>query len=155
MEDSGNRQSQIANHKSLGLTTIVPTFNEESNILDCLASLSFADEILVVDSFSTDRTPELARSVPKVRFLQHAYEGNGPQCNWAMDQAASTDGHPGSSLPAPGAEPPAEFVKYPLDGGRVDGAEIVGLVIQKLSNLPHRTLKIALPRRWARTGWVL
>jgi len=70
------------------LTAIVPTFNEEANIRDCLASLSFADEILVVDSFSTDRTVELARSVPKVRVLQHAYEGNGPQCNWAMDQAS-------------------------------------------------------------------
>src|SRR5712691_10340428 len=70
------------------LTAIVPTFNEEANIPDCLASLSFADEILVVDSFSTDGTVELARSVPKVRVLQHAYEGNGPQCNWAMDQAS-------------------------------------------------------------------
>jgi glycosyltransferase involved in cell wall biosynthesis len=70
------------------LTAIVPTFNEEANILDCLACLSFADEILVVDSYSTDGTMELARSVPKVRVLQHAYEGNGPQCNWAMDQAS-------------------------------------------------------------------
>jgi glycosyltransferase involved in cell wall biosynthesis len=70
------------------LTAIVPTFNEESNISDCLASLGFADEILVVDSFSTDRTVELARAHPKVRVLQHTYEGNGPQCNWAMEQAA-------------------------------------------------------------------
>ena len=70
------------------LTAIVPTYNEESNILDCLSSVSFADEILVVDSFSTDRTVELARTVAKVRVLSHAYEGNGPQCNWAMDQAS-------------------------------------------------------------------
>jgi glycosyltransferase involved in cell wall biosynthesis len=70
------------------LTAIVPTYNEESNILDCLASLSFADEILVVDSFSTDGTVEVARPIPKVRVLQHAYEGNGPQCNWAMDRAS-------------------------------------------------------------------
>lgn len=71
----------------LGLTAIVPTFNEESNIPDCLASLGFADEILLVDSFSTDRTVELAEAVPKVRVLRHEYEGNGPQCNWAMEQA--------------------------------------------------------------------
>src|SRR6266542_410797 len=70
------------------LSAIVPTFNEEDNIADCLASLSFADEILVVDSFSTDRTAEIARPVPKVRLLQHEYRGNGPQCNWAMEQAA-------------------------------------------------------------------
>src|SRR5713226_4025864 len=70
------------------LTAIIPTYNEESNVLDCLASVAFADEILVVDSFSTDRTVELARSVLNARVLQHAYEGNGPQCNWAMDQAS-------------------------------------------------------------------
>ena len=70
------------------LSAVVPTFNEESNIGECLAGLSFADEILVVDSFSTDRTVEIARTVPKVRVLQHEYGGNGPQCNWAMEQAA-------------------------------------------------------------------
>jgi glycosyltransferase involved in cell wall biosynthesis len=87
--DSSRRdhESQITNHKSPGLTAIVPTFNEEANISDCLTSLDFADEILVVDSFSTDRTLELARAQPKVRVLQHEYEGNGPQCNWAMERA--------------------------------------------------------------------
>ncbi len=70
------------------LSAIVPTFNEEGNIRDCLATLDFADEILVVDSFSTDRTVEIARGAPKTRVLQHEYFGNGPQCNWAMEQAA-------------------------------------------------------------------
>ncbi len=70
------------------LTAIVPTFNEEGNIRDCLATLSFADEILVVDSFSTDGTVERAKAVPKVRVLEHEYFGNGPQCNWAIERAA-------------------------------------------------------------------
>jgi glycosyltransferase involved in cell wall biosynthesis len=70
------------------LTAIVTTYNEEANIRDCLDSLSFADEILVVDSFSTDATVEIARAMPGVRLLQHEYRGNGPQCNWAMEQAA-------------------------------------------------------------------
>lgn len=83
-----NHKSQITNRQTLGLTAIVPTFNEESNISDCLAGLGFADEILVVDSFSTDRTVELARAHPRTRVLQHAYAGNGPQCNWAMEHAA-------------------------------------------------------------------
>jgi glycosyltransferase involved in cell wall biosynthesis len=74
-------------NQSRGLTAIVPTYNEEENISDCLSSLGFADEILVVDSFSTDRTVEIAQEKPKVRLLQHEYFGNGPQCNWAMDQA--------------------------------------------------------------------
>lgn len=70
------------------LTAIVPTRNEERNIAECLATLGFADEILVVDSGSTDRTREIAAAVPRTRVLEHEYRGNGPQCNWAMDQAA-------------------------------------------------------------------
>jgi glycosyltransferase involved in cell wall biosynthesis len=70
------------------LSAIVTTFNEEENIADCLSTLGFADEILVVDSFSTDRTVAIAGASPKTRVLQHPYAGNGPQCNWAMDQAA-------------------------------------------------------------------
>jgi glycosyltransferase involved in cell wall biosynthesis len=70
------------------LTAIVPTLNEERNIAACLATLGFADEILVVDSGSTDRTREIAAAVPRVRVLEHEYLGNGPQCNWAMERAS-------------------------------------------------------------------
>jgi glycosyltransferase involved in cell wall biosynthesis len=70
------------------LSVIVPTFNEEFNIAECLEGLGFADEILVVDSFSTDRTVQIAGAFPKVRVLQHEYGGNGPQCNWAMERAS-------------------------------------------------------------------
>ncbi len=45
----------------MGLSAVVITCNEESNIARCLESLSFADEIVVLDSFSTDRTVEIAR----------------------------------------------------------------------------------------------
>jgi glycosyltransferase involved in cell wall biosynthesis len=72
-----------------GLTAIVPTFNEEGNVRQCLETLSFADEILVVDSFSTDRTAEIAGAFPNARVLQHEYFGNGPQCNWAIGRAAN------------------------------------------------------------------
>ena len=71
------------------LTAIVTTLNEEGNIAECLATLSFADEILVVDSYSTDRTVSIASGIARVKVLQHEYAGNGPQCNWAMDQAAN------------------------------------------------------------------
>jgi len=70
------------------LSAIVTTFNEEGNIAECLATLSFADEILVVDSYSTDKTVAIAAAIPGVRVLRHEYSGNGPQCNWGMDQAA-------------------------------------------------------------------
>jgi glycosyltransferase involved in cell wall biosynthesis len=73
--------------RTVGVTAIVPVFNEEENVAECLAGLAFADEILVVDSGSTDRTREIAAAMPKTRVLEHEYLGNGPQCNWAMDQA--------------------------------------------------------------------
>jgi len=68
------------------ITAIVTTFNEETNIASCLESLLWCDEILVVDSFSTDRTAEIARGYPKVRFVQRTYYGSASQKNWAMDQ---------------------------------------------------------------------
>lgn len=70
------------------LSALVTSFNEEENIRECLESLSFADEILLVDSFSTDRTVEIAKSLPKVRVLQRAYGSAAAQCNWGMDQVS-------------------------------------------------------------------
>src|SRR6185369_6479305 len=68
------------------VSAIITTFNEEANIGDCIKSLLWCDEILVVDSFSTDRTPEIARGFDKVRFFQRTYFGSASQKNWAMDQ---------------------------------------------------------------------
>jgi glycosyltransferase involved in cell wall biosynthesis len=66
---------------------IVACFNEEEHIGGCLASLSWCDEVIVVDSFSADRTAEIARGFPNVRFFQRTYYGDGSQRNWAMNQA--------------------------------------------------------------------
>jgi len=68
------------------VSAIITTFNEEANIGECIQSLLWCDEILVVDSFSTDRTPEIARGFDKVRFSQRTYFGSASQKNWAMDQ---------------------------------------------------------------------
>ncbi len=71
------------------LSAIITTFNEEANIAGCIESLLWCDEILVVDSFSTDRTPEIVRGYEqKVRFYQRTYFGSASQKNWAMDQVA-------------------------------------------------------------------
>lgn len=69
----------------LPLSVVVTTYNEEINILDCLESVLWADEILVVDSYSTDQTLELARRYP-VRILQREYYGSAAQKNWALDR---------------------------------------------------------------------
>ena len=71
------------------ISAIVTTFNEEAHIAGCIESLLWCDEILVVDSFSTDRTPEIARGYGKVRFFQRTYFGSASQKNWAMDQVES------------------------------------------------------------------
>lgn len=68
------------------VSAIITTFNEEVHIAACIESLLWCDEILVVDSFSTDRTPEIARGYEKVRFYQRTYYGSASQKNWAMDQ---------------------------------------------------------------------
>ena len=61
--------------------------NEEKNIEDCLASLDFAKEIVVVDSGSTDNTESLCRANPKVSFFQKEWPGFGAQKNFAAEQA--------------------------------------------------------------------
>lgn len=71
------------------VSAIVTTFNEEAHIAACIESLLWCDEILVVDSFSTDRTPEIARGYEKVRFFQRTYFGSASQKNWAMDQVTN------------------------------------------------------------------
>lgn len=68
------------------LSATVITFNEEINIARCLRSLEqVADEIVVVDSFSNDRTEQLARSFKKVIFFQNKFDGYVQQKNFAME----------------------------------------------------------------------
>lgn len=69
-----------------GLTAIVTTLNEAERIADCLARLKFADEVLVVDSFSTDETVEIARQCG-AQVLEHEYLSPASQKNWAIAQA--------------------------------------------------------------------
>jgi glycosyltransferase involved in cell wall biosynthesis len=69
------------------VTGIVTCFNEERHIAACLESLAWCDEIVVLDSFSTDRTAEIARAFPRVRFLERTYYGAAAAKNFAMEQA--------------------------------------------------------------------
>ena len=69
----------------LPLSVVITTYNEEVNIADCLRSVLWADEILVVDSFSSDRTMEYAREFP-VQILEREYFGSAAQKNWSLDK---------------------------------------------------------------------
>lgn len=67
------------------LSVAVITFNEEKNIEELLNSVSsVADEILILDSHSTDKTKDLALKNPKVRFLSQDFQGHVEQKNLAM-----------------------------------------------------------------------
>lgn len=69
------------------LSVIITTFNEEANIARCIESVQeLADDILIVDSFSTDDTVKIARTY-QVRIEQRAYKGPADQKNWAIPQA--------------------------------------------------------------------
>ena len=68
------------------LTAIIPTRNEEHNIVDAIKSVAFTDEIMVVDSFSTDDTIKLAKPLANT-ILQRKYENSASQKNWAIPQA--------------------------------------------------------------------
>jgi glycosyltransferase involved in cell wall biosynthesis len=69
------------------LSAIVITHNEEARIKKCLASLSFADEIIVVDSYSTDNTADLARQMG-AQVFQNKWQGFGHQKNLAASKAS-------------------------------------------------------------------
>jgi glycosyltransferase involved in cell wall biosynthesis len=71
---------------SAKLSAIVVCFNEEDNIGDCLESLRWCDEIIVVDSFSTDRTVEICRQYTD-RVIQREWHGYQDQKAFAHSQA--------------------------------------------------------------------
>ncbi len=69
------------------LSVVIITFNEEKNIGRCLDSVKeIADDVVVVDSFSTDKTEEISLA-KGARFVQHKFEGHIEQKNWAITQA--------------------------------------------------------------------
>ncbi len=83
---NATRQATPANREPRRLTIIVPTYNEAGNIRECLESARFADELLVVDSFSDDDTLAIARRAG-ARIIQRQYGYSAQQKNWAIPQA--------------------------------------------------------------------
>ncbi|WP_026461749.1 glycosyltransferase family 2 protein [Adhaeribacter aquaticus] len=69
------------------LTAIILTKNEEANIAEAIKSVSWANEIIIVDSFSTDATLAIAKQFP-VKILQRTFDTHARQKNWAIQQAS-------------------------------------------------------------------
>jgi glycosyltransferase involved in cell wall biosynthesis len=70
------------------LSVAIVALNEEERIRACLESVSWADDIVVVDSGSSDKTVAIAREFTD-RVFFHPWAGYGPQKNYAVDQCGS------------------------------------------------------------------
>ena len=69
---------------SVPVSVLVPTLDEELNLPECLDSVAWADEVFVVDSYSHDRTLEIAHG-RGAHVVQHPFESYSRQKNWALD----------------------------------------------------------------------
>lgn len=67
----------------MGVSVMILTLNEETNLHDCLASLAWSDDIVVFDSFSTDRTCEIAETAG-ARAVQRSFDNWSTHQNWAV-----------------------------------------------------------------------
>ena len=68
------------------ITAIIPTFNEEIHIEDAIQSVQFADEIIIIDSFSTDKTVKIAKK-HNIVLIQRIFDDYSSQKNFAIDKA--------------------------------------------------------------------
>ncbi|MEE9364671.1 MAG: glycosyltransferase family 2 protein [Cellulophaga sp.] len=71
------------------ITALVITYNEIGYIENCINSVAFADEIIVVDSYSTDGTFEYLKSLPNVKVIQNSFENFTSQKSFALKQASN------------------------------------------------------------------
>jgi glycosyltransferase involved in cell wall biosynthesis len=69
------------------ISVMIFTLDEEVNLPRCLSSLGWCDDVIVIDSFSHDRTEEISRKAG-ARFFQNPFRGFGAQRNWAVDNTS-------------------------------------------------------------------
>lgn len=72
------------------VSVVIPTLNEEIHIRRCIESVQWADEIFVVDAFSTDSTVEIAETCG-AQVFRHKWEGYSEQKNWALEHLPFTN----------------------------------------------------------------
>jgi len=83
------KENKLISNKTIRknkLSVLVITHNEEDNIIDLIKNINFADEIVIVDSYSDDNTLALISKFPKVRVIQNKFENFSKQRNFALKQ---------------------------------------------------------------------
>jgi len=68
----------------MGISIFIQTLNEEDNLPGLLESVAWSDDVVVLDSLSSDRTKEIALAAG-CRWFERKYDGRGPHQNWAME----------------------------------------------------------------------
>ncbi len=117
-------------HRRAPVTVIIPAYNEEVNIAFALEGVrGWADQIIVVDSFSVDRTVEIARAYGAEIFT-HAYENMAAQRQWAMGLPSIRN----------------EWV-FNLDADEYPTAEIKGEIEEALKNVDDDCAGFLMRRR--------
>ena len=70
----------------LDLTVLILTYNERENLARTLQAVAWAPRVLLIDSFSTDETLEIARMFPNVAVAERAFDSFARQCNFGLTQ---------------------------------------------------------------------
>lgn len=81
-----NNQLTTSSDETKKITAIIPTFNEETDIEKAIKSVLWCDEIIIIDSFSTDNTLQIAQKYD-VKIIQREYNYSANQKNWIIPQA--------------------------------------------------------------------
>lgn len=123
------------------ITTIILTHNEELHIARSIASArSYGSDVLVVDSFSSDRTVEIAREAG-ARVMQNRFENYARQFNWALEHG----------------EVASDWIVR-LDADEIIGPDLAQRISRELPGLPADVAGITFDRRhifmgrWVRHG---
>jgi len=131
----------MTNNNTHFISAIVLTFNEEQNIRSCLNSLrDLAADIYIVDSYSTDKTLEIAKQYTD-KIYQHPFKNQAEQFNWALD-----------NLPVK-----TEWIMR-LDADERVTKELASEINNKLSDMPVEINGLYIKRRvyfmgrWIRHG---
>lgn len=121
------------------ISAIILSKNEEDNIIDCVKSVSFCDEIIIVDDISSDKTIEVVKKLknPKITILQHTLDNDfSIQRNFGLTQAKGE-----WVLFVDADERVSAALAYEISNAIVFSSDVNGFYIKRRDNIWGRELK--------------